>query len=214
MKLLKRTLMTFSLIFLISSNFVGFQVVYALGFSRDDRLRLRGEIGIFYASCDNVTSQLANDLCLALDVANVSSSLYDVCSTLELDGLLRESGVRIAVYFFHTSLNGVKLEAGNVAWRDFAQILLKHNNVHHVLGLGNTQTLADFVKENAGNIHLANVEVIDAKLAFLYSLWEIAEILETTRDGEYYRDVELDIKCVGIKFFADEFNDLFERTLE
>ncbi|MEM4713804.1 MAG: hypothetical protein QXQ61_04555, partial [Candidatus Bathyarchaeia archaeon] len=206
--------MTFFLIFLVSSNFIGFQIVYALGFSGNDRLRLRGEIGIFYDPCDGVASRLANDLCLALDVANVSSTLCGASSALELDCLLRESGVWIAVYFFQTSLEGVKLEAENVTWRDFAQILLRHKGVHHILGLGNTRTLASFVKESSGNIHLADVEVVDAKLAFLYSLWEIAEVLKAVKDGKYYEDVELDIRCVGLKFFADEFNDLFERTLE
>jgi len=213
-KSLKRVLLAVFLIFLIFSNFVGFQVVRALGFYGHDRLRLRGEIGIFYDPYNVVASHLANDLCLALDVTNVSSSLYEVSSASKLDLLLKESGVWIVVYFFQTDLEGVTLGVENVTWRDFAQVLLKYGGIQHILGLGNTRTLANFVKENFGNIHLADVEVVDAKLAFLYSLWTIANVLRDTREGKFYENVELDVRCVGLKFFADEFNDLFERTLE
>ena len=43
-----------------------------------DRLRLRGAIGIFYDPFDGVLSQIAQDIYVALDLVNVSSSLYTV----------------------------------------------------------------------------------------------------------------------------------------
>jgi PKD repeat protein len=185
-----------------------------MSFSQYDRLRLRGEIGIFYDPYDATTSQIAKDLFFALDLANVSSNLYEVLSVSKFDSLLRESGVKIAIYLFQSNLTGITLRCELLKWKEFAEVLSKHKSVQHIVGIGNTRTLAKFVEENSTNVHLADTEVVDAKLTFLFSLWTIAEVLKETREGEYYRDVELDIRCVGLKFFADEFNDLFERTLE
>jgi len=177
------------------------------------RHRLRGEIGIFYDPFDPVISQTAWDVYTALDIANVSSSLYEVSSAFELEHALSESGVWIAVYLFNSGLEGVTLGREVVGWKDFAQFLLRYKSVHHILGIGNTRKLAEYVGEDAKNIHLAETDLVDVKLTFLYSLWAVAEVLEKSKDYRH-KEAELDIRRVGLKFFADNFNDLFERTLE
>jgi hypothetical protein len=177
------------------------------------RHRLHGEIGIFYDPFDVVISQIAQNVSTALDMANVSSSLHEVSSVFELEHALNESGAWIAIYLFNSGLENVTMGHEVVDWEDFAQFLLRYKRVHHILGIGNTRKLAEYIGEDSKNVHLADTDLIDAKLTFLYSLWAVAEVLESIK-GSKYKEAGLDIRRVGLKFFADNFNDLFERTLE
>jgi hypothetical protein len=158
-------------------------------------------------------SETARNIFTALELANVSSSLIEVSSTIKLEHVLDESGVWIAIYLFKSNLENITIGKEALKWEDFAQLLQRYKSIHHILGIGNTRILAQFVGENPSNIHLEGSDVIDVKLTFLYSLWTIADVLKTKK-SYWYREAELDIRRVGLKFFADNFNDLFERTID
>jgi len=172
--------------------------------------RLRGGIIIFYDPSDILLQEVASDICKALDVANVSSTLMQITCLDELDEYLKNGDVWIAIYLFNTNVKYVIVGGEAIEWQRFAELLLRHKHVEHILGIGNTRSLAMYVAGKP-NIHIADGEVIDAKLTFLYSVWAVAEILQES--GIQYEKAELGIRRFGLKYFAENFGDLFERSL-
>lgn len=179
---------------------------------RGDHL-LAGKIGIFYDPSDPVLSQLSSQVSNAFGIANVSSTTYKVTSASHLDRLLSESGIWIAIYLFRSSVTDITLGNDIVGWKCFAELLAKHNGIEHVLGIGNTLSLAEYLPESHENIHLADTEIVDAELTFLFSFWSVAEVLANP-ECYAYREAEISIRRVGLQYFADNFNELFERTLD
>ena len=172
--------------------------------------RFKEQIFILYDPTNSLVSETAKKLHYSLRLVYLSTIIKPILSVSELKKQYLRENVWIIIYVFNTSINGVYIGKEHLSWKDFANMLTNEKNIKHILAMGNTESLYDYVKI-ARNIYFGEVEQVDAELLFLFAAWKVAEILDNT--GGKFKNAGLELRYLSIKYFGDNFNDLFERNI-
>ncbi|MHA1971432.1 MAG: hypothetical protein ACTSW1_00485 [Candidatus Hodarchaeales archaeon] len=166
-------------------------------------------IQIIYDPSDETTSIVANSLCDSLSMIYRPCNLRAITS---FKAIKNTDSVKTIIRILVLKSNFTHVLLGNksVSWKNFVGNLRANKQVHHILAMGNGETLARYLtQKDLSFIHYEGGEVLDAKLAFFYSLWQVGEVLNKLE--EKFHDVAIDILKMGIKFFTDNVNDLVQR---
>ncbi|MFW9777774.1 MAG: hypothetical protein ACFFE8_02890 [Candidatus Heimdallarchaeota archaeon] len=85
----------------------------------------------------------------------------------------------------------------------------------HVLALGNAINLYNYLPKSTSNVWIEGTDALDAELAFLWSVWSVADILETRYEkySDYY-NAGTNIRKLSLQYFADNINSVVERNFQ
>jgi hypothetical protein len=187
-------------------------------------LTLEQEVIILYDQNDMRFYEVAYNIWDNVRVAYTNSRLIGVRSLTELDLVLsQETRAFAIVWFIDTNLEGFKLGTEQVyLWSDVADLITKNAEIHHIMGVGNTDTLQAIMKQknyNTDNLHTQPVTsgLMDLKIAFFFSLWELADIFTKVTDinkADEYNIVGENMRNLALRFLEKDFNDLYERNAQ
>ena len=168
------------------------------------------KILIIYDSLNPYISEAAKEL------YSVTSLLYDPVELIGVDSeetlkeTLYENYGWISIYVFNTTIEGISVSGEIIPWLQFVKMIKRLRGTNHVLGIGNTYMIEPYVTE-LENVYYTKVEQIDLMLVFVYSVWAVGEILNAS--GAEFKEVALDFTRIGLKIYADNFNEIFSRTV-
>ncbi|MFW9847179.1 MAG: hypothetical protein ACFFD6_10550, partial [Candidatus Thorarchaeota archaeon] len=171
-------------------------------------------IYIFYDPEDDVLSAVAEAVYEVVSFRINSIEMIPVRSWTTIDAKLGENPW-IAVYALQTDLGHIIFPDRDMDWRQFHQLLNEFRSTQHVIGTGNTQSLAPRLSSLDENIHHSDVEQVDGFLLILYDIWAIADIIDQRAhiDDEYERAGK-DIRSMAVKLYGENMEELVKRTLE
>jgi hypothetical protein len=171
-------------------------------------------IYIFYDPNDEILTSVAEAVFEIVTFSINTVELIPASSYATIEARLNDAPW-IAVYALSTGLGHVVFEDRDMEWRQFYQLLNEHRSTQHVVGTGNTYSLAPKLTTLDENIHHSNVEQIDGLLLILYDVWALAEIIEQRAHvNSVYENAGIDIRSMAVKLYGDNMNELMKRTLE
>ena len=168
-------------------------------------------IGVVYkGGSDPVLTGTAISTYEALKHVYRSIDLIPVGSLDQIDEI-DSSQYPILVYVFQASMEGVMI-GELVTWEIFAAYLNRHSLQDHVLGMGNSYMLYNYLPRSQTHVWIEGTDNLDAQLAFVWSLWSVADILETryNEKSDFYK-AGFNIRKLSLKYFADNANELIQR---
>ena len=169
-------------------------------------------IGILYAGKDLIVAGTAVSLYNSLRIVYTSIDLIPVTSLDEIKSFPL-SKYNILIYVFESTMEGVII-GETVTWRDFTTFLAAHPDLDHVLGMGNTNNLYQYLPIYQTNVWIEGSDVLDAQLVYLWCIWSVADILETkNEDYSDYHKAGINIRKLSLKWFADNIDAVVERNL-
>ncbi|RLF88348.1 hypothetical protein DRN46_07175, partial [Thermococci archaeon] len=166
---------------------------------------------ILYDKYNSVSAKVAKDIFSTVSILYSPVKLKGVSSADELKRELSTDYAWIAIYIFNTTLNGMVIGPDILAWASLVNLVSDLKGTNHILSFGNTHILKDEVAE-LNNVYISDTERIDALLVYMHAVWTIGEILD--KAGQSYKNASLDFRRVGLKIFADNFNEIFSRTID
>ncbi|TFG07334.1 hypothetical protein EU538_08925, partial [Candidatus Thorarchaeota archaeon] len=171
-------------------------------------------IYIFYDPEDELMCSIAESVHEVIsfrlqNIIMIPVDSYDILSFYLLDEPW------IAVYALRSNLRQVMFPDRNMTWYKFYQVLADHRSTQHVVGMGNTLSLAPHIDKEMTNIRQSEAEQIDGLVLIFYDLWEIQDALEKRSSvSSDYRKAHEDIQTMTLKIYGDNFNTFFKRTIE
>ncbi|MFW9913056.1 MAG: hypothetical protein ACFFEU_11325, partial [Candidatus Thorarchaeota archaeon] len=171
-------------------------------------------IYIFYDPNDEILSAVAEAVYEILAFRLNYVELIPASSYTIVEARLNDAPW-IAIYVLNTDLGHVVFEDRNMEWRQFYQLLNEYWSTQHVVGTGNTFSLAPKLSSLDKNIHHSNVEQVDGLLLILYDIWAVADIVEQRAHvNSAYENAGKDIRSMAVKLYGDNMETLVRRTLE
>ncbi|MBD3157373.1 MAG: hypothetical protein GF309_01170 [Candidatus Lokiarchaeota archaeon] len=121
----------------------------------------------------------------------------------------------IGVYALRSNLTHVMFPDYDITWQQFYKLLREHRSSQHVVGMGNTLSLDRWMTDGDSRIYHSESEQIDGLVLILYDIWAIKEIctLRATKNAEY-GDAANDLEKMALQIYADNFNALFQRSVD
>ncbi|MGY5877281.1 MAG: hypothetical protein RTU30_16130, partial [Candidatus Thorarchaeota archaeon] len=121
----------------------------------------------------------------------------------------------VAVHAFQSNLTHVTFPDAAITWQQFYKILAQHQATQHIVGMGNTLSMDRYIGDNSPEIIHSQTEQTDALLLAVHDIWSITDVIESraTNDNDY-KDAAVELRSIAISLFADNFNEMFSRTLE
>ncbi len=171
-------------------------------------------IYIFYDPADELMCSIAESVHEVLsfrlqNIIMIPVDSYDILNFYLLDEPW------IAVYALRSSLKNVVFPDRNMTWYKFYQVLSEHRSTRHVVGMGNTLSMAQHIGPTEPNIRHTDAEQIDGLVVILYNLWEIQEALSQRSEASSdYRRAHEDIQTMALKIYGDNFDMFFKRTVD
>ncbi|MGQ4833878.1 MAG: PQQ-binding-like beta-propeller repeat protein [Candidatus Asgardarchaeia archaeon] len=166
---------------------------------------------IFYDEYNSVASAVARDVYSTVSILYSPVELKGVTSSAELKRELTSNYAWIAIYIFNTTLDGVVIGSDIMTWSSLVSFMRNLKGTNHILSFGNTHVLRDSVA-GLSNIYISDTEQVDVLLVYMHAVWTISEVL--SKAGSSYKNASLDFRRVGLKIFADNFNEIFARTVD
>ena len=187
-------------------------------------MTLEQEVIILYDQFDTRFYNVASDIWENIKAAYTNTRIIGVRSLAELETTVKSNVRALAIiWFIDTNMQGFKLKSNEVLlWEDVADLIAKQFNTHHIIGVGNTDTLQSIMNHKnypIENLHTQPVTsgLIDLKISFFYALWELSDILTNVEDlnhAEDYNKVGENMRNLALQFLEKDFNDLYERNAE
>lgn len=172
------------------------------------------DIRIFYDPTDEIMTAVADAV---QEIASFRINGVHKIPITSVNQLMYELSQKpwIAIYALPTSLKCINISGETLEWSQFYKLLSMHEDTQHILGMGNTLSLAPKLSEKDVNIYHSNVEQIDGLLLILYDVWALADIIEQRADiNSQYDSAAKDIRSMAVKLYGDNMNEFFKRTLE
>ncbi|MHA2071740.1 MAG: hypothetical protein ACW985_08135, partial [Candidatus Thorarchaeota archaeon] len=171
-------------------------------------------IYIFYDPNDETLTAVAEAVHEILTFRINTVELIPASSYTAIEARLNDAPW-ISIYALNTDLGHVVFEDRDMEWRQFYQLLNEYRSTQHVVGTGNTYSLAPKLSTLDTNIHHSNVEQIDGLLLILYDVWAVADLVEQRAHvNSVYENAGKDIRSMAIKLYGDNMDELMRRTLE
>lgn len=169
---------------------------------------------LYYGNDDPIILGSAVSLYESLRLVYKSIDLIPVGSLDEIKDLPLSEYI-ILIYVFDTSIEGVII-GETVSWEDFSTFLLDHPNHNHVLGMGNTNNLYRYLSPSETiNVWIEGSDVLDAQLVFIWCIWSVADILETSYDDKSdYCKAGFNIRKLSLKYFVDNIEEVVNRQFD
>ncbi len=121
----------------------------------------------------------------------------------------------IAVYAFQSNLTHVQFPDISITWQQFYKSLAQHQSTHHIIGMANTLSMEEYIIDDIPDIIDSQAEQTDALLLAVHDIWSITDVIESRADeDEKYKSASEDLRSIALTLFADNFNEIFSRTLE
>ncbi|MGY5878774.1 MAG: hypothetical protein RTV31_00930 [Candidatus Thorarchaeota archaeon] len=121
----------------------------------------------------------------------------------------------VAVYAFQSNLTHVTFPDMSITWQQFYRSLARYQSTEHIVGMGNTLSMDDYIDDDSPSIVHSQAEQTDALLLAVHDIWSITDAIESrSNEDTNYRSAAEDLRSIAIKLFADNFNEMFSRTLE
>ncbi|MCG3218799.1 MAG: hypothetical protein H7643_07385, partial [Candidatus Heimdallarchaeota archaeon] len=140
-----------------------------------------------------------------------TTELITVTSFTKLDEITKNNDYWVYIYFFASDMETVHIGSGKATWGQFAAFISQSSTfTEHIIGFGNSRSLKQYL--GAPRFHMEGSDVIDANVAFLYALWELAEIMEPKE--EPYHSAGMDFRTLAIKYYFQNFDVIFERNMD
>ena len=121
----------------------------------------------------------------------------------------------VAVYAFQSNLTHVSFPDTAITWEKFYKSIARYQSTQHIVGMGNTLSLEDYIVDDSPTIIDSQAEQTDALLLAVHDIWSITDVIESRSDEDTkYRHAAEDLRRIALSLFADNFNEMFSRTLE
>ncbi|MFW9982040.1 MAG: hypothetical protein ACFFE3_09025, partial [Candidatus Thorarchaeota archaeon] len=121
----------------------------------------------------------------------------------------------IAIYALRSDLRSVHFRDINVTWGQFYDLLAKHESTEHIVGMGNTLSMEQFLVDTDTNIRTSKAEQVDGLLLAFFDMWTIHEAISTRADvGSDYENAAGDLRTIALNIYGDNFQTFFERSIE
>ncbi len=126
----------------------------------------------------------------------------------------------VAIYALRSGVDGVYFPDRNLTWPQFRDLLRQHRSTQHILGMGNTLSLEPFLDDEDTMVHHSASEQTDALVLVLYDVYAVKEMCEAranataSASGEEFRRAADDLERMTLKVYADNFNAVFQRTVD
>ncbi len=187
----------------------------------DERVSLRpfaryelDTIFILYDSRDEILTAVAEAVRDILSFRIDGVSMFPINSYVDFESLLTDEPW-IAIYALKTQVDGVVFPDRKMSWYQFYQVLHEHPSTNHVVGMGNTLSLAPALTPADKNVHHVDSEQIDGMLLILYDIWTVADIIEQRASlSPRYDRAGKDIRAMAIKMYCDNMRHLLIRSLD
>ncbi|MFW9893772.1 MAG: hypothetical protein ACFFFO_16310, partial [Candidatus Thorarchaeota archaeon] len=88
----------------------------------------------------------------------------------------------IAIYALRSDLRSVHFRDMNITWGQFYELLAKHESTQHIVGMGNTLSMEQFLTDTDTNIRTSKAEQVDGLLLTFFDMWTIHEAISTRAD--------------------------------
>ncbi|MBS3793976.1 MAG: hypothetical protein KGY80_03720 [Candidatus Thorarchaeota archaeon] len=167
-------------------------------------------INIFYDSNDEVMTRVAELVHEVLSYRLNNVRLVQISSPQDVEYHLMDRPW-MAIYAFDSNLTGVFFESRFVSWRSFSQMLSAERQTQHIVGMGNTLSLQEYLDSGDSHIHINEAQQTDAILLMMYDIWTAASIVKQKADvNDEYAGAAKDLRSIATKIYADNFNALFK----
>ena len=171
-------------------------------------------IYVFYDPADEMMSAVAEGVNEIVTVRINHVTMIPVTSHSDVSYWLLDEPW-IAIYALQSNLNGVLFPDREMSWRQFYQTLNRHRLTQHIVGMGNTLSLDHYLESSDATIHHSESEVADALILILYDIWSIREICRTREHVRAeYKDAADDLEKMVLQIYADNLNELIQRSFE
>ncbi len=174
-------------------------------------------IFILYDPRDEVLTEIAQSVHDILSFRINSVIMFPINSYIDFEYLLTDEPW-IAIYALKTQVDGVVFPDRKMSWYEFYQVLHAHPSTHHVVGMGNTMSLASVMPtddDKDANIRHADSEQIDGMLLILYDVWNVADVIDQrAQSSPKYDRAGKDIRAMAIKMYCDNMRHLLLRSLD
>jgi hypothetical protein len=169
---------------------------------------------IFYDSSNELLTTIAENVHQVLEFRLENIRMIPIHNWVNLDyELMAEPW--IAIYALSSDLRTVHFSDMNITWGQFYDLLAEHPATEHIVGMGNTLSMEQFLDETDTNIHSSEAEQVDGLLLAFFDMWTIHEAISTRVDsGSDYENAAGDLRTIALKIYGDNFQTFFERSIE
>ncbi|MHA2016147.1 MAG: hypothetical protein ACTSUH_10445, partial [Candidatus Thorarchaeota archaeon] len=173
-----------------------------------------GLVYVLYDPSDEVMDAVAQGVHEILSYRLNNVFLIPVTESSDLEYYLLDDPW-IAIYAFRSGLAGVSFADRVMPWDEFYKVLSMHRSTQHIVGMGNTLSMEQYVSDDDTWIHSSEVEQSDGLLMILYDVYSVSEMCQMRAEvDDDYADAGQDLKDMALKIYADNFNEFFRRTVE
>jgi hypothetical protein len=171
-------------------------------------------IYIFYDPTDEIMSAVAEGI---QEIASfrISQILMVPVTEVSLMEYWLDDDPWVAIYTLDSGLEGVRFPDRNITWSDFYKILNQHRSTQHVVAMGNTLSFDKLLSSEDAMFHHSQSEQTDGVILILYGVYGLMQMCkQRAAIDDDYKGAADDLEQMVLKVYADNFNDLFKRTVE
>ncbi len=157
---------------------------------------------------------------MATGVKNFLAPFYSPVELYKLSSLSERNKIPnndwIVVHIYETTPNGPLFASGQETWSQLAAFINTRANSEHILAIANARQASQELGPALSHAYLVDeqTEVADGKLIVIYAVWMISEILMKKGPSPEYQAVGKELQNIVLKFFAENVNDLLERSYD
>jgi hypothetical protein len=173
---------------------------------------------IFYDRIDKITNTTANSLYDSLALLTPNVIALPVESINDIERVLEAKYYDVAIWVFNTDHEALKMQSyarkPTYSWQYIANFLQSYEEINHIFATGNTKQLYDNLPFSLNEfVYGANDELTDAQHLFIYTLWTLADILQTKFDGKH-ASLGNDVRMATLEYFSNNFNTIASSSVE
>ncbi len=168
-------------------------------------------IAVVYSPSNEIVIQTAMSIRDSLKYYYRPVILAPIMDFSDYDAVTEDAWIVVHVY--DSNPEGPILASGQGSWKDLQSVILSNKDQKHVLAIPNS---AQAAKNLGVALQFARLpdersELADAELLGLYSLWMVADILETESYDSKMREVGVTLRSLTLKYFAENLDTLVSR---
>lgn len=175
-------------------------------------------ISIFFDGGDQLSHDNAMALLDSIGLMTPNVEAYEVKSLSDIEMTLMQKQIEIAIYVFPTDYKNLIIHdqsrIRNVRWTSVGSMLTHFPDTYHIIASGNSKNLLDVLPSSIrSSVFASNEEQSDANQLFVFTLWQLADILEQNYDGKYAA-LGNDIRMATLQYFSNHFNELVTSSVK
>lgn len=165
---------------------------------------------ILYDSGDTDLTACAVTIRTVVFDSGIPTRILGVQSYSFLEYALCCEAAEIIIYVFQSNSYGIIIRDQEVSWSDLTSTVSIYSDVEHIVPLGNSNEMKK-INPNSPNLHTETANVVDLRLAQIFSLWITAEIL-VDYPSKTVQEKGRELRNVVMHDFCDNISELMSKS--